>query len=311
MSTVLFILALVTIISSIVFFFVFNFKKRKALSAALCILGVILLVVAQSFTIVPTGYTGVRTTFGQIDKNVVQAGINFKIPFVQSIDLVNNKQQDIDFNEEDIGKIGAESSERTSLYMENIVVTYSISSEKSAWIYANVSNYEDNLVSPRLVASALKSASKQLNSTDVTNRAILEPLAEKTVQESLDEKYGSNVVTINKIVINNIVFDEDYDKAIAEKQNAQLAYEKQQIANKQAVEKAQADAEVKKKEAEAEAEAVLIKAEAEAKANKKINDSLSDKVIEYNKVDKWNGELPYVSGSSTPVISLPSDSEKD
>ena len=305
MSTILFILGFVVMVASIAL--LFTLTKRKVLMSIICILGVILIVVSQSFTIVPTGYTGVRTTFGQIDKNVVQAGINFKIPFVQSIDLVNNKQQDIDFNESDIGKIGAESSERTSLYIENIVVTYSISPEKFAWIYANVSNYEDNLVSPRLVASALKSASKQLNSTNVTNRAILEPLAEKTVQESLDEKYGPNVVTINKIVINNIVFDEDYDKAIAEKQKAQLAYEKQQIANKQAVEKAEADAKVKKKVAEAEAEAELIKAEAKAKANKKINDSLSDKVINYNKVEKWNGELPYVSGDSTPVISLPSE----
>lgn len=271
---------------------------------------VAIITLLSSFTVVPTGYTGVRTTFQQIDKEIVQPGINFKIPFVQSIAKVNNKQQDIDFDEEEYGVISSESSERTVVEISGIVVTYSISPEKSAWIYTNISDYENNLVSSGLVSSAIKAASKQLNSTDVTNRNKIEPLAKELMQKSLDDKYGEEVVTVNKVIIKNINFDKDYDKAISEKQKAQLAYEKQQIANKQAVEKAEADAKVKKKNAQAEADAKLIEAEAEAKANKKINDSLSDKVINYNKIEKWNGELPYVSGNSNAIINIPEDTTK-
>lgn len=48
-----------------------------------------------SFSIIPTGYTGVKTSFGQIQETTIQSGkLNFCIPFVQSIHKVNNKQQD-------------------------------------------------------------------------------------------------------------------------------------------------------------------------------------------------------------------------
>ena len=83
-----------------------------------------------------------------ISNNVVQPGLNFKIPFVQSIALVNNKQQDVTFS----NTINSETSERNEVFFSGITVTYQINAEKSSWIYANVSNYKDNLVTESLVA---------------------------------------------------------------------------------------------------------------------------------------------------------------
>ena len=53
--------------------------------------------------------------------------------------------------------------------------------------------------------------------------------------------------------------------------------------------------------AEAEAQKTAIKAEAQAEANKKIAESLSDTLIEYQKIQKWDGKLPMVTGSSALV----------
>ena len=56
---------------------------------------IVLVLAVCSFHIIPTGYTGVKTSFGQIQKTTIQSGkLNFCIPFVQSIHKVNNKQQD-------------------------------------------------------------------------------------------------------------------------------------------------------------------------------------------------------------------------
>lgn len=263
----------------------------------LIVLGVVVIVLAGCFKIIPTGYTGVKTTFGQIDEVTLQNGFNSKYPIIQKIELVNNKQQDISFPEQ----IWSETTERTALYYENTTVTYQIDSEKSAWIFANVSNYKKNLVSQPLVASAIKSASKTLASVDATNRAIIEPLAQEYIQDALNAKYGENTVQVIKVVISNADFEDSYNQAIANKQTAQLEYEKQQIENKKAVEKAEAEANVKevnanaeKKQteiaAEAQANATVTKAEAQAKANKMINDSVTEKVIAYMQADKWNGE---------------------
>ena len=83
-------------------------------------------------------------------------GFNWKIPFVQEVLQVNNKQQDIYIE----GQIWSEAADQTVVYMEGITVTYQISPERSAWIYANVSDYTNNLVSTTLVSSAMKIAAK-------------------------------------------------------------------------------------------------------------------------------------------------------
>lgn len=60
---------------------------------------------------------------------------------------------------------------------------------------------------------------------------------------------------------------------------------------------------------EANAQAIEMKAEAEknatfkeAEGNERLAKSLDSKIIEYNKINKWNGTLPQVSGNGTPII---------
>lgn len=277
-----------------------KFKFKVSYIVGIVVAVMLIIVAVNSVKIIPTGYTGVRTTFGQISSNVVQSGLNFKIPFIQSINLVNNKQQDVTFD----GTISSETSERNEVFFSGITVTYQINAEKSSWIYANVSNYKNNLVSESLVASALKTSSKTLTPTDVTSRNILEPLVKENIQNSLNEKYGSEVVKINKVVINNATFDEEYNDKIAQKQQAQMAYETQQIENKTAVEKAEADATVKITEAKAEADAKLISANAEAEANRLVEESLTDNILKDKTIEKWNGELPKVTGENGMMLDI-------
>lgn len=278
-------------------------RSKKPL--ILIVFGVVATLLSASFTIIPTGFTGVRTTFGQIDDSTVQNGFNWKIPFVQSIATVNNKQQDIYFADEEIW---SETKERTSIQYKGITVTYQINSEKSAWIYANISDYENNLVSKGLVSSSIKSSSKTLSDTDATNRSIVEPLALENIQKSLDEKYGKDVIYINKVVINNADFDESYNKAIADKQKAQLAAEQQEILNQQNIDKADADAKAAITKANGDAEAKKIAAEAEAKANETLEKSITEKILKDKYIEKWNGQLPkVVSDKSSLLYSIDSD----
>lgn len=261
--------------------------KTPKKSILLILAGFLVILVSSSITVIPSGYTGVRIKFGQVSEKTMPNGMNFKIPFVESIKKVNNKQQDITFD----GQIWSETADRTAIYYDGITVTYQIAREKSAWIYANVQNYDIRLISQPLVASALKESSKALSDIDATNRGKIEPLSMQNIQRSLDGKYGEGTIIVNKVVIASADFDESYNAAIAEKQNAQLAYEKQQIENKKAVEqaKAEADAKVKKSEgeakskkiaAEANAEATKIQANAQAEANKELSQSITQELID-------------------------------
>ncbi|MBO4746547.1 MAG: hypothetical protein J5607_00600, partial [Clostridiales bacterium] len=106
--------------------------SNKKYVLALAVAGVACVLFSFSFTIIPTGYTGVRVTFGQVEEQTLNNGINFQIPFIQEIVLVNNKQQDIKFNE---NTISSETSERNTVNFQGITVTYQINPQKSAWIF--------------------------------------------------------------------------------------------------------------------------------------------------------------------------------
>lgn len=274
-------------------------NKRAKRKGFLIIPVIILLVVltATSIHIIPTGYTGVKTSFGQIQAEAIRSGsVNFTIPFVEGIHKVNNKQQD-----KRIGaQIWGEASDKTPVYASDVTVTYQIMPDGSAWIYANVSDSR-NLIGDELVASAVKAAMVELSPEEVTNRTRIEPLVQQKLADSVAQKYGEGIVYVHKVVINDMDFEDAYNEAIRQKSIAQQKAQTQEIENAAAVAKAEADKKVAVTNAEAEAEKTAIKAEAQAEANRKIAESLSDTLIEYQKIEKWDGKLPTVTGGSALV----------
>jgi regulator of protease activity HflC (stomatin/prohibitin superfamily) len=69
---------------------------------------------------------------------------------------------------------------------------------------------------------------------------------------------------------------------------------------------AQVEAEARQKVAQAtgEAEAILMRAKAEAEANRLLSQSLSPQLMEYRRLEKWDGKLPQVTGGGVPMINL-------
>lgn len=260
---------------------------NKKLVAFVVVLALLIVFAIAAVKIIPTGHTGIKITFGQIDDETLQSGLHFKIPFAQRIKVINNKQTDIEIEDE----IWGETLEMTTVYAKNVIVTYRIPSDKSAYIYTNVNNVKD-LISYDLVASAVKSAMKELDVKTVTNRAKIEELACEKLREQVGIKYGFGTIDVIKVTIYQMDFEESYNNAIAEKQIAQQNYEKQMIENQTIVEKAQA-----------EADALLIRSRAEAESNTIINESLNGAMLEYIKINKWDGSLPKVTNGNS-IISI-------
>lgn len=299
-SFILILLAIAAIVAALL-------ARHKAILFSLIPI-LLLLVLANSFTIVPTGFIGIRTTFSQINPISASPGFNFKIPFVESIHLVNNKQQDVSLST----KIWGETSDKTPVYASDVVISYTILPEASSWLYANISN-PNKPIDEKLVASAIKSAMVQLSVDDATNRAVIEPEALKTLQEAINGKFGENHISINAIVINDMDFEESYNAAIAERSIASQRKQTQAIENETnlqkaetdkaiAVAKAQAEAESKRITAEAEANATLIQAEAQAEANRKLSNSITDNILLNQLIEQWNGSLPTALGAD--ILSL-------
>ena len=144
------------------------------------------------------------------------------------------------------------------------------------------------------------------------------------LSDYLKEKFEPYGIVIETASLIDIRPDEETRKAIQKKVTAQQELELAEIERNTAKvnaekekEVAQINAEKEKSVAEINAEkaridaqgkadAKMIQAEAEAKANKAIAESLSDKLLQKIKYEKWKGEVPKITGSSTPILNTDS-----
>ena len=149
------------------------------------------------------------------------------------------------------------------------------------------------------------------------------------INEALDvylkQKFDPYGIIIDTVNFTDISVDESTGQAIQQKVNAQQELELARIekqtaevqANKdkqvaliqaeQNKETAAIEAEQAKIKAEGQAEAMRIKAEAEAAANKMIAESLTPELIENSKINKWDGKVPMIQGSSSGLLINSSD----
>ena len=247
-------------------------KIKKAPWIALICVGLALFILGNAFVMIPSGHTGVRTVFGQIDETPCTNGLNWKIPFVEHIVDVNNKQTDKAFasgsGKDD--RIWGEASDKTPVYAADVVVSYNVAPEKSAYLHANFNNANkvENLIDEKIVASAVKAAMVAQPVESVTNRAHIEPAVVNALQIAVNEKYGDGVINISKVVINDMDFEDEYNEAIQKRSLEQQKMQTQAIANQAAIEKAEADKQVAIAQANAAAEAKRLAAQADADARR-------------------------------------------
>ena len=153
------------------------------------------------------------------------------------------------------------------------------------------------------------------------------------ISDYIREKFDSYGIIVENVSLIDINADDETRASVQRKVNAQQELELAQIEKKTANVQAAKDKEValvkaeqdketaliaaeQEKEvatinaekarikAEGEADAVKIQAEAEAEANAKIAKSLTPELIENNKINKWNGNVPKVSGNGATIVDV-------
>ena len=257
--------------------------KWKRIVIPVVILLLVVVLGANALAIVDAGHTGVVTTFGKVNEGVLQEGIHFKIPFIQQVVKIDNRIQKLEVTTEAFSK---------DLQSVNTVlaINYRVDTAKSYSIYKNIgANYEDVLVTPA-VNEVLKAITATYTAEEsVTNRQLISDGLVTGLNEKLND-IGLYVTDVNII---DFDFSDAFITAIEEKQVAQQQLLKAETEKKTAITNAEADAEAQK-----------IRAQGEAEANSTISKSLTDQVIENKKIEKWNGELPRVSGGAGTFVDI-------
>lgn len=255
--------------------------------------GVIALTVAgNAFTVVPAGNTGVVLTMGKVSETTMSEGLNFKVPFVQSVEAMSNKIQVYEANASAVSK-------DLQTVSSTIAVNYKLVSDKSDDMYKNVGlDYQTILITP-VVQECMKSATAKYTAEQlITERQAVG----EEIKTALDSKLNDYGIYIEKFNIVNFDFSAEFNNAIEAKQVAEQNLLKTKTEQEQALVIADTEAEKKVISAKASAEAILAEAKAQADANKLLEESLSSKVIAYEQIQKWNGVMPKVTGSDGGLL---------
>ncbi|MBR1810808.1 MAG: prohibitin family protein [Clostridia bacterium] len=255
---------------------------KIAIIAAVALLAVIVLF--NTVTVVDAGHTGVIVTLGKVDDgSVLQEGLHVKVPFMQQIVKIDNRIRKLEVSTQAFSK-DLQSVDTV------LAINYRVDTAKSNSIYKNIgADYESVLVVPA-VNEVLKAITATYTAEEsVTNRALISD----GLVDGLNEKLNNIGLYITDVNIIDFDFSDAFITAIEEKQVAQ-----------QKLLKAETEKQTAIKNAEADAESMKIRAEAEAEANRIISQSLTDQVIENKKIEKWNGELPRVSGAGGAIIDI-------
>lgn len=249
-------------------------------------------VAVNSFTIVPAGNTGVVLTLGEVSANPLSEGFHMKAPFVQTVENMSNKIQVYETPASAVSK-------DLQTVSSSIAVNYRLVSDKSPDMYKNVGvDYQTILITP-VVQECMKSATAKYNAEQlITDRESVS----NEVKTVLDSKLNAYGIYIEKFNIVNFDFSAEFNTAIEAKQVAEQNLLKTKTEQEQAKVIANTEAEKKVIAAKAEAEAILKQAQAQADANKLLEESLSNKVIAYEQIQKWDGVMPKVTGKDGGLL---------
>lgn len=228
----------------------------------------------SSFKTIKSGEVGLRVRFGKIVDSSLNEGINFKIPYIESIKKVNIKVQKSELTIES-------STKDMQIINTTIAVNYRVDSNKASYLYKTVGNSYDETILQPAIKESIKTAIAQYNAEEITTkRAEVSVDCLNAIQKKV-EKYGIIVEDFN---LTDFSFSDEYTKAIEQKQVAEQNLQKAKL----------------------EAERKVLEAEATKKANDMMKQSLTDELIAKQFIEKWDGKLPetYAGGDILKMFNI-------
>ena len=278
-------------------------KKVGNAVGALALLVGVALISMSCMTSIPTGHTGIVTTFGRVENDTYEAGIHTKAPWQKVIKMDNRIQKSV----VELSCFSSDIQEVAAVY----TINYQIEKANAQTIYRTIGqDYYSTVIMPRIQESVKSVIAKYNAESLISSREKLSV----EIKSILVEKLAAYNIEVIDASIENLDFSDTYTDAVEAKQVAEQNKLKAQIEQEQAILEAEAAAKRAVIEAEAEAEVKKIDADAkayagekEAEANGKIADSLSSELIEYKYVEKRDGKLPtYVGGEggTIPILNI-------
>lgn len=242
------------------------------------IVAIIGVVAFSSIKVVDTGYRGIKTRFGKVVSESLPEGFYIYNPITTDIHEMDTKVQKITLKMATYTK----DVQQADLI---ISVNTALDSTKVHLLFQEVGlAYADKVIAPQISKAVKDTIGKWEADMLVSNR-------EKATEEiylSLKEALLPYHINTHNVVIENIDYSAQFERAIEEKQ----------IATQDAI---KAKNRTKQVEEEANQKVLAAKAEAESMRIRSQALSQNQNLVAYEAVQKWDGKLPVNMYGSAPL----------
>lgn len=282
---------------------------RKGVHIAIwVVIGIFLLMtISGTLYTVTSGEEGVLLRFNKANPVPSQAGLNFKVPFIDRVVKFDMRTQKygVSATQAEGGTLESAASADLQVVSVRLAINYHLAQGKSAEIFSKIgSSYVDTVITPT-IHEVTKAVTAQYKAEDlITKRESVRA----DIENLLKQKLAPYNIVVEQVLITDFDFSKQFNDAIESKvtteQNALAAQ------NQLEVVKFQAQQVVAK--ANGDRDAAIAQATGEAQKVKLVQEQLqqSPQYIEYVKAQKWNGAFPqfYMMGSSNTglLMTLPS-----
>lgn len=259
----------------------FKLNKKQFLT----LIPVVLLGLLMCVTVVPANTVGVKySAFSGTSEETLGEGIHFKTPFdtIYKIDTTVQERTE--------KKIKVQTSDAQAIDME-VNIKYQVSNKDAFKVYKGYKTLDalNKNIIVNYAQSVLSEVCSQYNIIDILGNKRNEVVIEAS--NLLKDKYAVEGVTFKDITIKRMSTGDALEEAIEAEAVAKKSVE---------------TAEQNKLKAQKDAETKLITAQGEANANAVKTSQLTDQILIEQWIEKWNGELPTVSGSDGNMIDISS-----
>jgi len=271
----------------------------RSLALAFTVLA-LLIVLSGSFVTIPAGHRGVLLTWGKVEDRILPEGLSFKLPMIQSVELMSVQIQKVESTE-------AAASHDLQDVSTTVAVNYRLKADAVNKIYQTLQHdYADRVIKPNIEES-LKAATAMYTAEElITKREMMKG----TFGDIIDDRLAVFDIEVIAVSLTNFQFSKAFSDAIEAKVTAeqhaleaknkleQIRYEAQQQIIQAEAEKnatiARAEGEARKEviAAEALAQKIMLEANATANAINVITEQMTPEYAQYLYLQQWSGNFP-------------------
>lgn len=280
-------------------------RKIGMIIAGVILVAVIALLLSSSIKIVESGHRGVLLHWSEVDGVSFQNNewVATRAPLNEGLHFVVPIQDDIvpiEVRTTKFEKSTTSASNDLQTVSTTVTVNYHLDPERVHVLYRSLGlDFSSRIIQPA-VDETVKQVTANYDAEElITKRAIVK----SDIETALEKRLTPFGIIQETVSLTDFQFSAVFDAAVEAKVEAQ----QKALQAENDLRRIQVEAQQTEAIAIGQANANIAKAKGEAEAISVINKALlqSPEYMEWLKTQKWNGELPRVTGGAVPFVEIP------